>query len=134
MELPVVDFTPWYSIGDELSRQRVAQELVDGCQRVGFARIINHSLPGSEIDKTFEWMKRLFARPEEVKMKAPHPEGWAVNRGYSWPGLEKVSQTMSTGNDEELKRKLREVPDVKVRGCLFHEQIYRRLLWTHLGL
>ncbi|KAL4787235.1 hypothetical protein BJX76DRAFT_30549 [Aspergillus varians] len=113
MELPVVDFSLWYDFQDEASRQRVAQELVNACQRVGFVRIVNHSLPGTTIDEAFEWMGRLFALPKEEKMKAPHPAGWAVHRGYSWPGLEKVSQIMSTGDDEHVRSKLREVPDVK---------------------
>ncbi|KAL4759069.1 isopenicillin N synthase family dioxygenase [Aspergillus foveolatus] len=113
MELPVVDFSSWHNAKDERSRQRVAQQLVDACQRVGFVRIINHSLPEGVLDKAFEWMKRLFALPEEDKMKAPHPAGWAVHRGYSWPGLEKVTQIMSTNDDGDVKKKLREVPDVK---------------------
>ncbi|KAL4910686.1 hypothetical protein BDW74DRAFT_141651 [Aspergillus multicolor] len=113
MALPVVDFSSWYDIDDEASRKGVARELVDACQRVGFVRIMNHSLPEANLNKAFEWMKQLFALPEEEKMKAPHPEGWAVHRGYSWPGLEKISQIMSTGDDEEARMKLREVPDVK---------------------
>ncbi|KAL4811205.1 hypothetical protein BDV18DRAFT_155810 [Aspergillus unguis] len=28
-------------------------------------------------------------------------EGWAVYRGYSWPGLEKISQIIDTGDDNE---------------------------------
>lgn len=73
-------------------------------------------LPDSLLDEAFEWSRRFFALSEEDKLKAPHPEGWAVHRGYSWPGLEKVSQAMSEGNDEERIRKLREVTDFK----LFH--------------
>ncbi|RDW94116.1 isopenicillin N synthase family dioxygenase [Aspergillus mulundensis] len=113
MALPVVDFSSWYNLDDEASRKGVAQELVNACQRVGFVRIINHSLPEDSLDGAFEWMRQFFALPEEEKMKAPHPEGWAVHRGYSWPGLEKVSQIMSTGDDKEVRSKLREVPDVK---------------------
>ena len=114
MELPVVDFSSWYNPQDEGSRQRVAQELVDACQRVGFVRIINHSIPESTLDETFKWVKKLFALPEEEKMKAPHPEGWELHRGYSWPGLEKVMQLHKP--DEDERKRLREVPDVKV--CL----------------
>lgn len=44
-------------------------------------------------------------------MLAPHPNGPAVHRGYSHPGLEKVSQVIST--DEEVGDKLREVKDCK---------------------
>ena len=29
-------------------------------------------------------------------MSAPHPAGWEVHRGYSWPGLEKVSNAVSS--------------------------------------
>ncbi|KAL4874335.1 hypothetical protein BJY04DRAFT_225125 [Aspergillus karnatakaensis] len=113
MALPVVDFSPWHNTHDEPSRRRVANELVDACQKVGFVRIINHSLPESTLDEAFTWMQRLFALSEKEKMQAPHPPGWAVHRGYSWPGLEKVSQFMSTGDDEENRKKLREIPDVK---------------------
>lgn len=47
-------------------------------------------------------------------MLAPHPDGAKVHRGYSWPGLEKVSQVM---NGDEMKAgELRKVRDCKV--CL----------------
>ncbi|KKK20604.1 hypothetical protein ARAM_000152 [Aspergillus rambellii] len=113
MEIPVVDFSSWHHSPDGASKQRIAGELVDACRKVGFVRITNHSLAETTLDEAFDWMRRLFSLPEEEKMKAPHPEGWAVHRGYSWPGLEKVSQIMSTGHDDELRKKMREVPDVK---------------------
>lgn len=121
MIIPIVDFKAWFNTEDEAARRRVAQELVEACQRVGFVYIINHSLPEHVLDSTFDWMRRLFELPKDIKMQAPHPEGWAVHRGYSWPGLEKVSQTISTGDDEETRQRLREVPDVKV--CLMVHRI-----------
>ena len=45
-------------------------------------------------------------------MKAPHPDGPTVHRGYSWPGLEKVSQVISS--DLDVGEKLRAVTDCKV--------------------
>ncbi|OJJ97840.1 hypothetical protein ASPACDRAFT_79972, partial [Aspergillus aculeatus ATCC 16872] len=113
MTIPIVDFKAWFNTEDEAARRRVAQELMEACQRVGFVYIINYSLPEHVLDSTFDWMRRLFELPKDIKMQAPHPEGWAVHRGYSWPGLEKVSQTISTGDDEETRQRLREVPDVK---------------------
>ncbi|KAJ0420160.1 hypothetical protein BJY00DRAFT_301771 [Aspergillus carlsbadensis] len=113
MDLPVVDFSSWTTSQDKASRRRVAQQLVEACQQVGFVRIINHSLPEAILDDAFDCIKRLFALPEEEKMKAPHPEGWAVHRGYSWPGLEKVTQVKSSAEYEEVRDGLREVPDVK---------------------
>ncbi|KAL4862723.1 hypothetical protein BDV12DRAFT_190233 [Aspergillus spectabilis] len=103
--IPVVDFSS--------SPERVAKELLDACQQTGFVRIINHPLSESALDEAFESAKRLFALPDDDKMKAPHPKGWTILRGYSWPGLEKVSQAMTTGDNEEARKQLREVPDVK---------------------
>jgi isopenicillin N synthase-like dioxygenase len=47
-------------------------------------------------------------------MKAPHPSGAAVHRGYSWPGLEKVSDiVLAEGEEVEEGKGVREVADVK---------------------
>jgi isopenicillin N synthase-like dioxygenase len=82
---------------------------------VGFVYITNHSLPESMLGEAFHWSERFFKLTQDEKLKAPHPPGWAVHRGYSWPGLEKVSQAMSTGVDQEVTEQLREIPDIKVR-------------------
>ncbi|KAL3464764.1 hypothetical protein BJX64DRAFT_254289 [Aspergillus heterothallicus] len=113
MNLPVVDFSPWSASQDEAARRRVAQELVDACQQLGFVQIINHSLAKRTLDEAFNWMERLFGLPADEKMKAPHPEGWAVHRGYSWPGLEKVTQVKSMAEYEKARGILRVIPDVK---------------------
>ncbi|KAF9895433.1 hypothetical protein FE257_000339 [Aspergillus nanangensis] len=113
MEIPILDFSSWQHSRDSSDRLRIARELVEACQKVGFVYIINHSLSETVVDEAFYWSRRFFDLSEEDKMKAPHPEGWAVHRGYSWPGLEKVSQIKSTGDEEEIRRRLREVPDVK---------------------
>ncbi|KAJ5478094.1 hypothetical protein N7530_003603 [Penicillium desertorum] len=108
--IPVVDFAGWNT---ESSRQQIAQDIVAACKKVGFVYIVNHSLPESMLDEAFSWSKLFFELPQDEKLKAPHPEGWAVHRGYSWPGLEKVSQAMSTGNDKDKVDQLREVTDIK---------------------
>ncbi|KAJ5333219.1 Oxoglutarate/iron-dependent dioxygenase [Penicillium brevicompactum] len=90
---------------------RVAQELITACKEVGFVYIVNHSLPESMLDEAFHWSRLFFDLPQKLKLKAPHPDGWAVHRGYLWPRLEKVSQAMSgDGLDRE---QLREIPDFK---------------------
>ncbi|KAJ5679397.1 Oxoglutarate/iron-dependent dioxygenase [Penicillium macrosclerotiorum] len=111
IKIPVVDFAQWNS--DDLSRQRVAQDIVAACKKVGFVYIVNHSLPDSLLEEAFRWSQIFFELPQEEKLKAPHPEGWAIHRGYSWPGLEKVSQAMSAEHDQEQARQLREIPDIK---------------------
>ncbi|KAF9120728.1 hypothetical protein BGW39_011134 [Mortierella sp. 14UC] len=58
--------------------------------------------------------KQLVAACQEVGfLKAPHPPGWAIHRGYSWPGLEKVSEALSGANDKDTVSKLRAVQDFK---------------------
>lgn len=54
--------------------------------------------------------KTFFALPLPTKLLAPHPPSGAHHRGYSAPGLEKVSQ--HTYDEAELN-KLRDVPDYK---------------------
>lgn len=112
--IPIVDFTPWIHSTDKASRLTVAKELVKASREIGFVYITNHSVSDDLLDEAFEWSRRFFALSTEDKLKAPHPEGWAIHRGYSWPGLEKVSDALSEGNDAEKIKKLREIADFKV--------------------
>lgn len=112
MQIPTVDFSPWTQSTDNTSRAKVAHDIVDACKDVGFVYIINHSVPEPLLDEAFDWSRRFFDLPMEEKSKAPHPEGWAVHRGYSCPGLEKVSQAVS--GDVDVVEKLRQIPDFKV--------------------
>ena len=112
--IPIVDFSAWTKPSDKDVRFQVAREIVQASKEVGFVYIINHALPDATLHEAFGWSRRFFALSPEDKLKAPHPEGWAVHRGYSWPGLEKVSQAISEDDDEQLVKKLREVTDFKV--------------------
>lgn len=109
--IPVVDFAKWLSTNDSADRLSLAKSLVRACQQVGFVYIINHGLDPQLLDNAFETTKRLFALSHEAKMKAPHPDGPAVHRGYSYPGLEKVSQY--AGGEEEVGEQLRDITDCK---------------------
>lgn len=67
-------------------------------------------------------------------MQAPHPDGPAVHRGYSWPGLEKVSQfMMNDGDDNDAVNKARQVTDYKVtqHGSESHKKA-RKVFKTHV--
>lgn len=110
--IPVIDFANWSS-SDSTPEQRlsIAQDLVQACQKVGFVYIINHGVPPSLLSEAFSISKELYDLPLEKKMLAPHPDGPTVHRGYSYPGLEKVSQVISS--DEKLGEELRQVKDCK---------------------
>ncbi|KAI3326756.1 thymine dioxygenase [Xylariaceae sp. AK1471] len=112
--IPAVDLAAW-SGGSAADRKRIASELTDACRRVGFVYVANHGIPPELLGEAFAWSRRLFDLPAETKMLAPHPPGPNVHRGYSWPGLEKVSQVIyADGEEEELKQiEERGVSDVK---------------------
>ncbi|KAF7538249.1 hypothetical protein G7054_g3083 [Neopestalotiopsis clavispora] len=116
--IPIVDFGA-FSTGDLATRSRIAAELTTACRRVGFVYIRNHGIPAALLEEAFAWSQRLFDLPREKKMLAPHPPGPDVHRGYSWPGLEKVSQYIHTagdGDDAEAQtvgEELRKIEDYK---------------------
>ncbi|KAF3389357.1 DNA replication complex GINS protein psf1 [Penicillium rolfsii] len=115
-QIPVVDFAGWASGGS--SRRRVAHEMVAACKKVGFVYIINHSVPDTLLDEAFHWSRLFFELPAAEKLRAPHPDGWAVHRGYSWPGLEKVSQAESydIGSEENLAQPNQWIPEHTLPG------------------
>jgi isopenicillin N synthase-like dioxygenase len=114
VSIPVIDFAKWNSGSTPEQRLAVAKDLSDACHNIGFVFIINHGVSPELLEQAFEWSKRLFDLKTEEKMLAPHPDGHAVHRGYSWPGLEKVSQVISS--DLGVGEKLRAVTDFKVNN------------------
>ncbi len=112
VSIPIIDFSKWKPDAKPEARLAVAKELADACHNVGFVSIINHGVSLELLDEAFGWSKKLFDLKTEEKMLAPHPDGPTVHRGYSWPGLEKVSQVISS--DIEVGEQLRAVTDCKV--------------------
>ena len=111
--IPLVDFTPFSTKGTPEERLQTAKDLVTACQDFGFVYITNHGMAKGDLEEAFALTKELYDLPKEEKMKAPHPPGWAHHRGYSWPGLEKVSAAFSEKHDNAAVKALREVADVK---------------------
>lgn len=112
--IPIVDFVNWDSNASPDQKRQIADQLVDACKNVGFVYIVNHKVSPERLHEAFAWSKKLFDLKQEEKMLAPHPNGSAVHRGYSWPGLEKVSNLMGDEEDEDAAKKARQVTDVKV--------------------
>lgn len=112
-DLPVIDFAQWSLDCTSEERYVIGKSLADACHYVGFVYIVNHGVAAELIDEAFEWSRKLFGLRSERKMLAPHPPGPEVHRGYSYPGLEKVSQVM-VSSDPGMGDKLREVKDCKV--------------------
>jgi len=85
----IVDFGPFI---DGSNKQAVADALLASFQEVGFVYLVNHGLSREKMGQMFEWSKKFFSQSTEVKQLAPHPASGAHHRGYSAPGLEKVTQ------------------------------------------
>ncbi|KAF2827189.1 Clavaminate synthase-like protein [Ophiobolus disseminans] len=108
-EIPIIDFAKAISSTDT-EKEDVARQIDDAFRSVGFVYLKNHSVPLELVAECFEWSKKFFAFPHEIKMLAPHPPGGSHHRGYSAPGVEKVSQHQYEENE---LNKLRETPDFK---------------------
>ncbi|KAL7422068.1 hypothetical protein Q5752_003843 [Cryptotrichosporon argae] len=89
--IPIIDFEG-FGDGSSESARAIGQLFYAACRDVGFAYLINHGIPQDAIDDMFDWSRRFFALPLEVKMTAPHPPRGDQHRGYSAIGLEQVSQ------------------------------------------
>jgi isopenicillin N synthase-like dioxygenase len=116
--IPVVDFSRWHT-GTGQQRLAIARSLTAACKEFGFVQIINHDIVPDLLAQAFQWTESFFALPQADKMKAPHPDGAAVHRGYSHPGLEKVSQAMNERPDSDVAQELRQIQDYKVRRFHF---------------
>lgn len=112
--LPIVDLSPFFGVSTQTERQMVADRLVTACRDIGFVYIKGYPIARETLEEAFRISQKFYALPREEKMKAPHPPGWSVHRGYSWPGLEKVSNAMSDDHAQETAERLREVQDFKV--------------------
>ncbi|TFK37210.1 thymine dioxygenase [Crucibulum laeve] len=104
----VVDVGPFLNGSD---KQGVADALLSSFQSIGFVYIVNHGIPKGKIDGMFEWSRRFFSQPTEVKQLAPHPPSGTHHRGYSAPGVEKVVQHIY--DSTEVAQNRAKAPDVK---------------------
>ncbi|KAI9807844.1 MAG: hypothetical protein M1825_005149 [Sarcosagium campestre] len=115
--IPIIDFSTWLQDGSPEARQDIAHQLASACRQVGFVYITNHGVDADLVEQAFDWTKKLFDLPRDQKMLAPHPDGAAVHRGYSYPGLEKVSQVNADedddDDDDEVHNRLRATVDHK---------------------
>ncbi|KAF2623420.1 Clavaminate synthase-like protein [Macroventuria anomochaeta] len=108
--IPIVDFSAYSHKIKHGDRTKTAKEIDEAFRNVGFVYLKNHGVSKERVQKCFEWSRKFFALPLDTKMRAPHPPGGSHHRGYSAPGLEKVSQHTYDANE---LNKLREVPDHK---------------------
>lgn len=111
LDLPVIDFGKRSASYKQEEHYSIGKKLARACHNVGFVYIINHGVSSDLLEEAFDWSKKLFNLKQDEKIQGPHPPGSTVHRGYSYLGLEKVSQVIS--HDKDVGEKLREVKDCK---------------------
>ncbi|KAL1394231.1 thymine dioxygenase [Phyllosticta capitalensis] len=115
--VPVVDFAAFAAAGegagsnDEEAKKRAARQIDDALRTVGFVYLQNHGVDAGKVKEMFEWSHRFFSLPTSTKQLAPHPPGGSHHRGYSAPGVEKVTQ--HTYGADTLAALRAAAPDVK---------------------
>ena len=76
--IPVIDMAP-LSGGDRTAVAKVAGDLLDAAQRVGFFYVRNHAVPQPLIDRVYMLSRRFFSLPAEVKQSVRIN---ALHRGF----------------------------------------------------
>src|SRR5579862_2766121 len=69
-EIPTLDMSP-YLRGEPGGRERVAAQLREVTETIGFFYLKGHGIPQSLIDRVFEQSRRFYSLPEEVKSQVP---------------------------------------------------------------
>jgi isopenicillin N synthase-like dioxygenase len=107
-KIPIIDFSAFLS-GSDASKQKTANEILDGFTSSGFIYLSNTSIPPETVSNVFRWSKKFFDLPQNEKLKLAWetPES---NRGYVAPGREKVSRLL---DEKEIDRIRRTAPDLK---------------------
>ncbi|KAF3005067.1 hypothetical protein E8E13_009558 [Curvularia kusanoi] len=118
--VPIVDFSVYTldqtsdqtndQTNDHDTRRAVAQQIDEAFRTVGFVYLKNHGVPKEQLKECFDWSQKFFSLPLETKLLAPHPPGGSHHRGYSAPGLEKVTQHTYTTASLAAARS---IPDCK---------------------
>jgi isopenicillin N synthase-like dioxygenase len=89
-QIPVID------LGDSGSadgRRRIVEALDNACRTAGFFHLAGHGIPASLVAQTFDWSRRFFALPADVKT-ALHLSRSRSHRGYEAVGDQRLDPAM----------------------------------------
>ncbi|KAG5918522.1 hypothetical protein E4U61_001679 [Claviceps capensis] len=106
--IPLIDFSNFLN-GRPHERQSTAQKILHGFQTVGFIYLKNHPIPARVLQRIFTRSANFFALDDETKLRLQWttPE---ANRGYSYPGRERVSQLVDVSEVSKIRS---QAPDLK---------------------
>ncbi len=82
-EIPLIDFAPFLH-GSVEDRSRVAREIVEACETIGFFYLTGHGVPDDLRRAIFDRSAEFFHLPHEEKEKLRATPEW--NRGWVYSG------------------------------------------------
>lgn len=86
-EIPIIDIEP-FRFGNASARRRVAADVSQACEGVGFLTVTGHGVPSAIVEEAFAQGFAFFDQPDDEKWAAAPPDG-QILRGYS--GMAKQS-------------------------------------------
>lgn len=117
--LPVVDLEPFID-GSEADKQKVARQVGDACEHIGFLTIVGHHVPDDVIGDCASTAREFFDLDPEVKQRVAQPSPEHV-RGYSAVGAEGLSYSLDEASPGDLKESFSigppDVPDDPYYTC-----------------
>jgi len=91
-EIPLLDMSP-YLAGQPGGRERVAAQLKEITETVGFFYLKGHSVPQELTDQVFAESRRFHSLPADVKNAVPLVEVDSHKTGYQGGGEERTNRT-----------------------------------------
>lgn len=104
-EIPVIDFAPFLA-GPAAEKRRVAGEIGQACEEVGFFYLTGHGVDQDRVDRVFAEARRFFAQPRE--RRAETAATWDWYRG--WVPPKEVGEDGRRGGLLETYRLMLDLP------------------------
>lgn len=98
--IPLIDMAPALS-GGPVGARRVAREIGDALETVGFFHIVGHGVPDELIRRLRDQAYEFFALPLEQKMRVGRPSP-GISRGYDPPAQQSLSATRDGASAPDL--------------------------------
>eukprot|EP01037_Dinobryon_pediforme_P025398 gene25398-27534_t len=99
--VPVIDLAP-YMAGTPEGRDKVAAEVRQACEEIGFFLIKGHGVDPAMIDATYKASASFFRLPAEDKLTIRQPAG-AIPRGYTPFKGETLAASLGDATPADLK-------------------------------
>src|SRR5712691_4205653 len=100
--IPIIDIAP-FLVGSVDEKRRVAREVGQACEEIGFLMITGHSVSADLIEKTHALAREFFDRPVEEKLKV-HTTPAGV--GYMPLQLESLAASLGQKTPADLKESM----------------------------